>query len=341
MPRALHSVLSRASPGRRSSPSPRASGTSTRGSTAARTSTGCRRTGSSLTSPRSSASARPSSRPRSPLPTARRRCSPVITERDAALQGTLDERFAALSQLLESHRVDGRFVSYEALTSGAAVAGVVASTATGYAAGLASGDRLSSGAVPGGAADGPGLAPEAAVPFHGMHQAGIIPPARGHRRGLRTARLRTDPHHRLRPLPLRRPLRPRGPQAWTNDPQVAVHAVRNLIRLGFGVVSVRWSQLGFGRTSSTSTAQATPRNLFGFKDRRIRMHIEVWDRTPLLEQEEIFGWDKKLGAPLIPPRHTCASPTRASSAAYGSWRDPGKKFVPMQRALAAQDGLNE
>ncbi len=29
---------------------------------------------------------------------------------------------------------------------------------------------------------------------------------------------------------------------------------------------MRWSQLGFGRTSSTSTAQATPRNLMGFKD---------------------------------------------------------------------------
>ena len=45
-----------------------------------------------------------------------------------------------------------------------------------------------------------------------------------------------------------------------------MHAVRNLVRLGAGVVSVRWSQLGFGRTSSTSTDQATPRNLFGFKD---------------------------------------------------------------------------
>ena len=55
-------------------------------------------------------------------------------------------------------------------------------------------------------------------------------------------------------------------QACANDPQVAVHAVRNLVRLGAGVVSVRWSQLGFGRTSSTSTGQATPRNLFGFKD---------------------------------------------------------------------------
>ena len=33
-------------------------------------------------------------------------------------------------------------------------------------------------------------------------------------------------------------------QACSDDPQVAVHAVRNLVRIGFGVVSVRWSQLG-------------------------------------------------------------------------------------------------
>lgn len=129
-------------------------------------------------------------------------------------------------------------------------------------------------------------------------------------------------------------------QACADDPQVAVHAIRNLVRIGFGVISVRWSQLGFGRTSSTSTSQTTPRNLFGFKDgtanikaedhdalrehvwvdaadvsgaaswmaggsylvaRRIRMHVEVWDRTPLQEQEEIFGRDKVVGAPLSLP----------------------------------------
>ena len=123
-------------------------------------------------------------------------------------------------------------------------------------------------------------------------------------------------------------------QACSNDPQVAVHAIRNLARMAFGVASVRWSQLGFGRTSSTSAAQATPRNLFGFKDgtaniksedsedlgsfvwvdgadgdssmaggtylvaRRISMHIETWDRTSLDEQEKLVGRQKSSGAPL-------------------------------------------
>ena len=126
-------------------------------------------------------------------------------------------------------------------------------------------------------------------------------------------------------------------QACANDPQVAVHAVRNLARMGSGVVAVRWSQLGFGRTSSTSTTQQTPRNMFGFKDgtanlkaedpaalakhvwidkadvpgaagwmaggsylvaRRIRMHIEVWDRSTLQDQEMTFGRAKASGAPL-------------------------------------------
>ncbi len=55
-------------------------------------------------------------------------------------------------------------------------------------------------------------------------------------------------------------------QACANDPQVAVHAVRNLARVGFGTVAVRYSQLGFGRTSSTTREQSTPRNMLGFKD---------------------------------------------------------------------------
>jgi deferrochelatase/peroxidase EfeB len=122
-------------------------------------------------------------------------------------------------------------------------------------------------------------------------------------------------------------------QACADDPQVAFHAVRNLARLGQGVVVMRWCQLGFGRTSKTSSTQQTPRNLMGFKDgtnnitaqqggdvnrfvwvgndgpawmrggsylvsRRIRMLIEPWDRTALSEQESIFGRDKYEGAAL-------------------------------------------
>lgn len=119
-------------------------------------------------------------------------------------------------------------------------------------------------------------------------------------------------------------------QACANDPQVAVHAIRNLTRIGFGRTTLRWSQLGFGRTSSTSTAQTTPRNLFGQKDgtnnlkaeepdrltehvwitdgwakggsylvaRRIAMTIEVWDGVRLEEQDRVLGRDKSSGAPL-------------------------------------------
>jgi deferrochelatase/peroxidase EfeB len=125
-------------------------------------------------------------------------------------------------------------------------------------------------------------------------------------------------------------------QACADDPQVAVHAIRNLARIGFGTVAVRWSQLGFGRTSTTSTSQSTPRNLFGFKDgtmnikaeetadvdehvwvaaaddadaqwlqggsylvaRRFNMTIEVWDRQPLGDQESFIGRSKDSGAPL-------------------------------------------
>lgn len=123
-------------------------------------------------------------------------------------------------------------------------------------------------------------------------------------------------------------------QACADDPQVAVHAIRNLSRIAFGRARLRWSQLGFGKTSKTTSDQATPRNLFGFKDgtaniladdgaaldahvwvspadepqwmtggsylvaRKIAMLIETWDRVRLSEQDRIVGRDKGEGAPL-------------------------------------------
>ncbi|HTN55698.1 MAG TPA: Dyp-type peroxidase, partial [Microbacterium sp.] len=123
-------------------------------------------------------------------------------------------------------------------------------------------------------------------------------------------------------------------QVCADDPQVAVHAIRNLSRIAFGRAKLRWSQLGFGKTSRTTSEQQTPRNLFGFKDgtaniladdakalaadvwvaedddpawlaggtylvaRKIAMRIETWDRVRLSEQQTIFGRDKGEGAPL-------------------------------------------
>jgi deferrochelatase/peroxidase EfeB len=170
--------------------------------------------------------------------------------------------------------------------------------------------------------------------------------------GAKPAGLAELPHFQLDQLDPKRSGGDLCIQACANDPQVAVHAIRHLVRMGFGTTSVRWSQLGFGRTSSTSTAQLTPRNLFGFKDgtnnikaedpaalgdhvwvapgdgpdwlaggsylvaRRIRMHIEIWDRTSLAEQEAIIGRQKGSGAP------------------------PGKpgEFDPSDFAMAANDG---
>lgn len=123
-------------------------------------------------------------------------------------------------------------------------------------------------------------------------------------------------------------------QACADDPQVAIHAIRNLTRIAFGTAAVKWAQLGFGRTSSTTREQVTPRNLMGFKDgtnnlhaeddaalaqsvwaqasdgpswmaggtflvaRRIRILTEIWDRTALGDQENLVGRTKVEGAPL-------------------------------------------
>ncbi|MFE4454533.1 iron uptake transporter deferrochelatase/peroxidase subunit [Streptomyces sp. NPDC056796] len=204
-------------------------------------------------------------------------------------------------------------------------------------------------------------------------------------------------------------------QACADDPQVAVHAIRNLARIGMGRAAVRWSQLGFGKTSSTTPGSQTPRNMMGFKDgtrnisgtdeaalekhvwagrsdgsawmaggsylvaRRIRMHIETWDRAPLREQEDIFGRDKGEGAPvgkagerdepflkaMLPTAHVrLAHPDSNGGAAMlrrgysftdgtdglgrldaglfflAYQRDVRTGFIPVQRRLAASDALN-
>jgi deferrochelatase/peroxidase EfeB len=153
----------------------------------------------------------------------------------------------------------------------------------------------------------------------------------GHRRPAALADLPAMPGDTLDP---RRTGGDIGVQACSDDPQVAFHVVREFARLARGTAVLRWLQLGFGRTSSVSTTQATPRNLMGFKDgtrnvkaedgavldryvwvagetdqpwmtggsyavvRRIRMLIESWDTDSLADQERVFGRVKDSGAPL-------------------------------------------
>ncbi len=113
-------------------------------------------------------------------------------------------------------------------------------------------------------------------------------------------------------------------QSCANDPQVAFHAVRQLVRHARSAITMRWSQAGF---NAYEDASQTPRNLFAFKDgtanadtlkgadqhvwadspdwlrggsylvaRKVQMHIETWDRTSLRGQEETFGRHRESGA---------------------------------------------
>ncbi|MWC30019.1 iron uptake transporter deferrochelatase/peroxidase subunit [Paenibacillus sp. MMS18-CY102] len=125
-----------------------------------------------------------------------------------------------------------------------------------------------------------------------------------------------------------------GVQVCANDMQVAFRAIRNLTRIARGKATLRWTQEGFQRTGGSDPSGGTARNLMGFKDgtgnpdvkdgakmnevvwsqagdgqswlaggsymivRRIRIRVEVWDRSTLGDQEATFGRHRTSGAPL-------------------------------------------
>ncbi|MGR4048756.1 iron uptake transporter deferrochelatase/peroxidase subunit [Kosakonia cowanii] len=125
-------------------------------------------------------------------------------------------------------------------------------------------------------------------------------------------------------------------QICANTQDTVIHALRDVIKHTPDLLSVRWKREGFiSDHAARSRGKETPVNLLGFKDgtanpdssdaplmneivwvtrdqgepawavggsyqavRIIQFHVEFWDRTPLKEQQTIFGRDKKSGAPL-------------------------------------------
>ncbi|OBZ08699.1 iron uptake transporter deferrochelatase/peroxidase subunit [Bacillus sp. FJAT-26390] len=158
-----------------------------------------------------------------------------------------------------------------------------------------------------------------------------------------------------------------GVQVNANDLQIAFHAIRNLARIARGKAVLRWTQEGFQRTSGADPAGATPRNLMGFKDgtnnpdvsddaemkkvvwaaasdgtpwmdqgsymvvRRIRVRIEVWDRSTLGDQEATFGRHRNSGAPI-------GSVHETDKIDLDKKDEKGKPFIPMNSHIRLAHG---
>lgn len=125
-------------------------------------------------------------------------------------------------------------------------------------------------------------------------------------------------------------------QICANTSDTVIHALRDIIKHTPDLLSVRWRREGFiSNHAARSQGAETPINLLGFKDgtanpdtkdltlmnqviwvtadqgepqwavggsyqaiRIIQFRVEFWDRTPLKEQQTIFGREKHSGAPL-------------------------------------------
>jgi deferrochelatase/peroxidase EfeB len=152
-------------------------------------------------------------------------------------------------------------------------------------------------------------------------------------------------------------------QACADDPQVAMHAIREMARLAYGAADLRWVQNGFNANFGKGE---TPRNLMGFKDgtnnpsasdkaamdqvvwvgaegpawmrggsyvvyRRARIALEHWDRMKTAFQEQTMGRQKISGAP-IGGRHEHDKPDLAAMDSDGNPLIPENSHIRLAAA---------
>jgi deferrochelatase/peroxidase EfeB len=146
-------------------------------------------------------------------------------------------------------------------------------------------------------------------------------------------------------------------QFCSNTPDTNIHALRDIVKNTPSLLLLRWKQEGSVPVQPPSRANESARNFLGFRDgsanpdagnaalmnrivwvqpdsgepdwavggtyqvvRIIRNFVERWDRTPLQEQEAIFGRRKNSGAPFD-------GKTEADVPNYAA--DPDGKVTPL------------
>lgn len=149
-------------------------------------------------------------------------------------------------------------------------------------------------------------------------------------------------------------------QARANDPQVAFHAIHVLSRIAGAVASLRWSQLGFGRTSSTSL-EGQQRTIGRDKlacaplgSRReydpVELSATAANGGPLIPTNahiRLANPESNDGQRILRRGYSYSEPAEPGSGQIDAGlffiafqRNPERQFIPLQRRLAVSDALN-